>query len=107
LLNRLPAKQELAAFNKLITSRREIPEKLRSVLELIPSGANPMDVMRTISSVLGLLEPEGKKNTQFDISIRLIAVFGPALLYWYHFSRSGIRIKYPYFKNIKGRNKRR
>lgn len=51
-----------------------------------------MDVMRTISSILGVLEPETKKNTQLDISLRLIALFGPALLYWYHFSRSGIRI---------------
>lgn len=51
-----------------------------------------MDVMRTISSVLGVLEPETKKNNQIEIALRLIAVFGPALLYWYHYSNEGIEI---------------
>jgi 2-methylcitrate synthase len=47
-----------------------------------------MDVMRTICSVLGTLEPEGPNNNQFEITLRLIAIFGPALLYWYHFHKS-------------------
>lgn len=58
-----------------------------------------MDVMRTISSVLGILEPEstilnnlGETNDQINISLRLIAVFGPALIYWYHFTHSNKRI---------------
>mmetsp|Transcript_35602 Transcript_35602/g.32078 ORF Transcript_35602/g.32078 Transcript_35602/m.32078 type:complete len:228 (-) Transcript_35602:211-894(-) len=51
-----------------------------------------MDVMRTISSFFGLIEPETKENDQMKIAIRLIAAFGPAILYWYHFANSGIRI---------------
>lgn len=27
-----------------------------------------------------------------SIALRLIALFGPALIYWHHFSQSGIRI---------------
>ena len=52
-----------------------------------------MDVMRTIASSLGILEPESDKNDQVTITLRLIGVFGPALLYWYHYSNSGLRIK--------------
>lgn len=53
-----------------------------------------MDVMRTISSAMGLFEPESETfSNQIECTIRLISVFGPALLYWYHFSNSGIRIQ--------------
>lgn len=51
-----------------------------------------MDVMRCVSSVLGTLEEESKQNGPIEISIRLVGVFGPALLYWHHFHKSGIRI---------------
>ncbi len=53
-----------------------------------------MDVMRTISSFLGTIEDENKyaKRGPIEISIRLVGVFGPALLYWYHYHWNGIRI---------------
>ena len=35
---------------------------------------------------------EGPQNDQLTIAIRLIAVFGPAICYWYHFSNFGRRI---------------
>lgn len=88
----LPVKDELAAFKKQISKNRWLPKDLKTVLEVIPKDTHPMDVMRTISSMLGMLEPENSKNKQLDIAIRLIAVFGPALLYWYHFVNSGLRI---------------
>jgi 2-methylcitrate synthase len=53
-----------------------------------------MDVMRCIASFLGTIEEEDTKtNNAISISIRLVAVFGPALLYWYHYHKSGIRIE--------------
>lgn len=51
-----------------------------------------MDVMRTISSIMGILEPETQQNDQINIALRLMAVFGPALNYWYHFTHNGKRI---------------
>jgi len=53
-----------------------------------------MDVMRCVSSFLGTLEEENIKggNGPIEISIRLVGVFGPALLYWHHYHKSGIRI---------------
>ena len=71
---------------------RWIPDALKKVLEMIPVGTNAMDVMRTVASLLGLIEPEGPNNDQVNISLRLMSLFGPALIYWYHFSKSGIRI---------------
>ena len=53
-----------------------------------------MDVMRCISSFLGTIEEENAKAGRgpIDISIRLVGIFGPALLYWHHFHNKGIRI---------------
>jgi len=62
-------------------------------LEKIPASAHPMDVMRCASSFLGTLEPEGEKANAQSISIRLIALFGPCLLYWYHYHKSGLKLK--------------
>jgi 2-methylcitrate synthase len=64
------------------------------VLEQIPASAHPMDVMRCISSFLGTIAPEDEKsNTPTQISILLVALFGPCLLFWHHFHTSGIRIE--------------
>jgi len=51
-----------------------------------------MEVMRTVCSFLGVIEPESKENNQVSISVRLMAIFGPAICYWHHFSNFGIKI---------------
>lgn len=88
LYERLPTTEELDNLIKKLSLMREIPKPLQNILENIPANADPMDVMRTISSTLGTLEPENPNNNQYEISLRLIALFGPALLFWYHFHRS-------------------
>ncbi len=54
-----------------------------------------MDVLRTATSFIGNVEPEGKGGlTQEDIAIRLCALYGPVMLYWFHFHfHGGVRIK--------------
>jgi 2-methylcitrate synthase len=69
-------------------------------LELIPANTHPMDMMRTACSMLGTLEPESEtpkdiyeRYNQYDVADRLIALFGPIMLYWKHYHESGIRIE--------------
>lgn len=93
LWNKLPNHKELADLRTRLSKLRKIPPVLKTILEALPKQSNSMDVMRTISSVLGILEPESEQNDQFNIALRLISVFGPALIYWYHFSHSGKRIE--------------
>lgn len=89
----LPNQAEYKEFTSELWGMREVPKDLVKILEAIPKQAHPMDVMRTISSCMGLFEPETEdRSNQMQVVMRLIAVFGPALLYWYHFSQSGIRI---------------
>ena len=101
LFKRMPLEEELRVFKGKIAKQRFLPHYLKKALEIIPSDAHPMDVMRCVSSMLGTLEPEedpsanpqlGKRGA-IDIAIRLVALFGPALLYWHHFHKNGLRIK--------------
>jgi len=39
-----------------------MPKALIEVLEKIPAQAHPMEVMRTICSFLGVIEPESPQN---------------------------------------------
>jgi 2-methylcitrate synthase len=88
----LPVQAELDSFRLRLKQKRQLPEALRKVLELIPAGAHPMDVLRTACSFLGSLEPESSFAMQKEVSERLLAVFPSALAYWHHFSDKGERI---------------
>ena len=92
LRGELPTADQLAAFQAELASKRELPETLRTVLELLPATSNPMDVMRTGCSVLGCLEPETDTAQQQDISTRLLAAFPSILLYWYRFHKDGKKL---------------
>ncbi len=93
LFGALPTKEQLTQLQSRISKLRKLPLILVKILETLPKESNCMDVMRTISSVLGILEPETETNDQIAISLRLMSVFGPALNYWYHFSHHGKKIQ--------------
>ncbi|MGA8659889.1 MAG: 2-methylcitrate synthase [Chthoniobacterales bacterium] len=88
----LPKRSELGDFRSRLGSARGLPQSLKDVLERIPPGAHPMDVLRTGCSVLGTLEPEISFSDQDRVAERLLAVFPSILLYWYHFSTTKKRI---------------
>ena len=93
---RFPNRAELAAYKTRLKALRGLPPALRNILEQLPAGSHPMDVLRTAVSVLGCLEAEAEKQTVAGaqaIADRLIACLGSALLYWHHYSRSGKRIE--------------
>lgn len=85
IYGKLPNQEELQKYHFKIMGLRQLPPKLIQLLELMPSDANPMDVMRTACSLLGSLEPENETNSATDIAIKLLALFPAIILYWYHF----------------------
>jgi 2-methylcitrate synthase len=92
----LPNTAELAAYKTRLRAMRAIPAAVKTVLEAIPAAAHPMDVMRSYVSALGCVLPEAHDHNQEgakDIADRLMASFGSALLYWYHFAVNGKRIE--------------
>ena len=93
---KLPNTAELAAYKKKLHSLRGLPQTLRAVLEQLPAGSHPMDVMRTAVSSLGCALPESDDHNLAgarDLIDRLVASLGSALCYWYHYSHDGRRIK--------------
>ena len=93
---KLPSRAELDAYQKKLKSMRALPAELERALECLPASAHPMDVLRTGCSALGTILPENEDLNPAgarNIADRLMACFASMLLYWYHYSRSGRRIK--------------
>ena len=92
----LPNQAQLDSYKQKLKSLRDIPQAVKQALEAIPASAHPMDVMRTACSVMGTCIPEKEDHPAAearDITDRLMASFGSALLYWYHFAVNGKRIE--------------
>ncbi len=92
LHGKLPTQAELDAYIDKIKSNRSLSEALKTVLEMIPADAHPMDVLRTGVSFLGNIEPEGDFSNQQDTADRLLACLPSMLLYWHRFKTDGVRI---------------
>lgn len=64
LFGNLPTAAQLNQFVVQISQARTLPQSLKEVLEKIPVNVHPMDVMRTVASFLGVIEPESNQNNQ-------------------------------------------
>ena len=88
----LPNEPQLKAYKNKLLALRGLPETLKRVLQEIPASAHPMDVLRSTASLLGAIHPEKEDHNiagAKDIADKLLACFGSALLYWYHYSHNG------------------
>jgi 2-methylcitrate synthase len=92
LHGKLPTRAELEAYIATIKANRGLPEALKTVLEMVPHDAHPMDVLRTGVSFLGNVEPEGDFSNQQAVADRLLACLPSMLLYWHRFHVDGVRI---------------
>ena len=91
----LPTQAQLDSYKTKLKALRELPPPVKQALEAIPATAHPMDVMRTACSVMGtcVAEQDGHPaEGARDLTDRLMASFGSALLYWYHYAFNGKRI---------------
>jgi 2-methylcitrate synthase len=89
LQGKLPNRQQLDDFKKRLKGLRSLPSALREVLERIPKETHPMDVLRTGTSMVGVLEPERDFTQQDAVAERLLASLPSMLCYWYHFTHDG------------------
>jgi len=96
IYGQLPTQSQLKAYKNKLKSYRGLPQAVKNVLKNIPSTAHPMDVLRTAASVMGTVQPEKDDHNAAgarDIADKLMASFGSALLYWYHYSHNGREIE--------------
>ena len=92
----LPNTAQLTAYKTKLKSLRGLPNSVKNILQQIPASAHPMDVMRSTVSAFGSMQPEKDDHNiagARDIADKLLASFGSALLYWYHFSHNGKAIE--------------
>ncbi len=93
IYGKLPEKQQLDAYKKKLAGLRSLPDPVKSLLETMPASTHPMDVLRTGTSLLGTLEPEGEGGrTAASVGDRLTACFGSILAYWYRYHSRNERI---------------
>jgi 2-methylcitrate synthase len=88
----LPNRAQLDAYIGRIREMRGLPAPLRTVLEMVPADAHPMDVLRTGVSFLGNIEPEGDFSRQAEVADRLLACLPSMMVYWHRFHTDGVRI---------------
>lgn len=95
IYGQLPTGAQLKNYKSKLKSLRGLPHSVRNILKSIPAAAHPMDVMRSMVSAIGSIQPEKDDHNVAgarDIADKLLASFSSGLLYWYHYTHNGKEI---------------
>jgi len=60
----LPNREQLEEFRSELVAEMRLPHQVDELIRLAPPNANPMVVLRTALSALGMYDPDGGKNTE-------------------------------------------
>lgn len=93
---KLPNAAELAALEQELRNDRELPQGVIDFLQSAPKDANPMDVLRTAVSMLGLYDDRAKVGEPDQAANRLVALAlvakTPVIVAYYHRARQGLSL---------------
>jgi len=97
LSKELPNKSELKKFKKQIEANRNITINLREIVKRMPKKSHPMDVARTVVSVMGLEDKETSNNSYEGNMRKAIRIFAktPVALAAFFRVRNGKKIVLP------------
>ena len=59
---KLPTRDELKELNLRLSAERKLDASIYRFMQSVPKGALPMDVLRTVVSMLSFFDPEEKRN---------------------------------------------
>ncbi len=87
----LPNKTQLNKFKKLLEENRNITINLREIVKHMPKKSHPMDVARTVVSVMGLEDKETNSNSPAANMRKAIRIFAktPTAIAAFFRSRKG------------------
>ena len=91
LYGKLPTRQELEAFDRILRANRHIPDEVIQVLDLV-KNSHPMDALRTGISALSAFDSEVTDNSAeatIRKGIRMTAM-GPTIVAAHHRLRQGL-----------------
>jgi len=92
ILNKeLPKKNQLKKFNKQLEKNRNISINLREIIKHMPKRSHPMDVARTVVSIMGLEDKETNNNSPEANMRKTIRIFAktPTAIAAFFRSRQG------------------
>jgi len=93
LYGKLPNREELDWFQSKLKEERQLPESTIKFLKDVRKDASPMDILRTVVSLLGI--EDNKNDEPLDVKgIKLIAKF-PTIISYYARLRKGLEIVDP------------
>ena len=90
--NKLPTREELERCQDTLRSERQLPQDIIDFLKKAPKKAEPMDVMRTAVSMLGVYDPEMDKPATPEINkqrARSITAKIGVIAAYFHRAREG------------------
>ena len=85
LYEKLPNKEELEAFNKLLSAERNLPSEFIDALKTRPKDALPMDILQAGVAMLAHHDPDVKElsnEAAARMGLRLIAKFPTIMAAW-------------------------
>ncbi|MBM7558326.1 citrate/2-methylcitrate synthase [Marinitoga litoralis] len=77
----LPNENELDFITSMLSKKRELPENIIYMMENFPKNAHPMEVLRSIVSILGMYS--NNDNSTLEDAINLTAKIPTIIAYWY------------------------
>lgn len=91
---KLPNESELSALQHELRNDRDLPEGVVDFLKAAPKDANPMDILRTAVSMLGLYDKRAKvgepdQDANRKVALSLVAKT-PTIVAYYHRARQGL-----------------
>ena len=97
LNGKLPNETQLNKFKKQLEENRNITANLREIVKLMPKKSHPMDVARTVVSVMGLEDKEANVNSPEANMRKAIRIFAktPTAIAAFFRSRKGKNIIAP------------
>ncbi len=90
--NRLPNRAELEDCRETLRSERQLPQDIIDFLQKAPKKAEPMDVIRTAVSMLGVYDPEMDKEATTEVNrqrARSITAKIGVIAAYFHRARQG------------------
>ena len=89
---RLPSKAELDTFCKDLRARYELPEGIVKQIRELPKDAQPMHVLRTMVSSLGMYDPEPNENDVESARAKALNILGyaPTIVAYFDRHRRGL-----------------
>ncbi|WGS65006.1 citrate/2-methylcitrate synthase [Marinitoga aeolica] len=77
----LPNENELDFLISMLSKKRELPNQIIEMMKLFPKNSHPMEVLRSVVSMLGMYSK--KENSTFENAINLTAKIPTIIAYWY------------------------